>query len=218
MKTILNIVLLLLPLIKGYDPSKMLIIYFTKTNNTQLFANYIKNITGIETHKIVPVGEYEEDSKPLVNISKEQWANENLPEIKDPLTDISKYDTLLIGYPLWHSHLPNIVAIQIKKLDLKGKVIYPFNTFGTTGIGNSVDDIKTYVEGAEVKEGFAISQQEIKLENISISQIKKWVKKNLEGIDDEGDSDNLENDLSLGYSLQATKFNYFIILILYILL
>ena len=218
MKTILNIVLLLLPLIKGYDPSKMLIIYFTKTNNTQLFANYIKNITGIETHKIVPVGEYEEDSKPLVNISKEQWANENLPEIKDPLTDISKYDTLLIGYPLWHSHLPNIVAIQIKKLDLKGKVIYPFNTFGTTGIGNSVDDIKTYVEGAEVKEGFAISQQEIKLENISISQIKKWVKKNLEGIDDEGDSDNLENDLSLGYSLQTTKFNYFIILLLYILL
>ena len=218
MKTILNIFLLLLPLIKGYDPSKMLIIYFTKTNNTQLFANYIKNITGIETHKIVPVGVYENDTELLVNKTKEEWANVTLPEIKDPLTDISKYDTLLIGYPLWHSHLPNIVAIQIKKLDLKGKVIYPFNTFGTTGIGNSVDDIKTYVEGAEVKEGFAISQQEIKLENISISQIKKWVKKNLEGIDDEGDSDNLENDLSLGYSLQATKFNYFIILLLYILL
>ena len=218
MKTLLSIVLLLLPLIKGYDPSKMLIIYFTKTNNTQLFANYIKNITGIQTHKIIPVGEYEEDSEPLVNKSKEQWANITLPEIKDPLTNISKYDTLLIGYPLWHTHLPNIVAIQIKNLDFKGKVIYPFNTFGTTGVGEGVNDLKTFVEGADVKEGFAISQQEIKLENNSISQIRKWVRKNLEGIDDEGESDNLENDVDLGYSLQAIKFNYFIYLLLYILL
>ena len=77
--------------------------------------------------------------------------------------DISKYDTILLGYPLQHGHIPNILITQIEKLDFKGKTIYLFNTYGSTGVGESVENIKTYAKGADVKKGFEISSEILKL-------------------------------------------------------
>ena len=52
---------------------------------------------------------------------------------------------------------------QIEKLDFKGKTIYLFNTYGSTGVGESVENIKTYAKGADVKKGFEISSEILKL-------------------------------------------------------
>ena len=45
---------------------------------------------------------------------------------------------------------------QLEKLNLNGKTIYPFNTHGGSGVGNTVTVIKKYAIGANVKDGFPL--------------------------------------------------------------
>jgi flavodoxin len=92
------------------DKSKMIIIYFTRTGNTELFAKYIKEKMNIESiFKIEPATPYPENYDQTLTMARNEQSSNARPEIKDPLTDVSKYDTILLGTPLWYSHIPNIV-------------------------------------------------------------------------------------------------------------
>ena len=143
------------------DTSKALIIYFTRTGNTELFANYIKEKMNIELFKIVPAYPYPEDNDEMSKVCQEEQSSNARPEIKDPLTDVSEYDTILLGTPIWYGHIPNIVMTQLEKLNLNGKTIYPFNTHGGSGVGSTVTDIKQYAIGANVKDGFPLCSKKI---------------------------------------------------------
>ena len=205
-------------IIKSLDTSKTLMIFFTRTNNTLHFANYINEILNIETYQIIPANPYTDKVENVIELARQERNNGTRPEIINPLIEISNYDTIFLGYPLWHSNLPNIVINQLEKLNFKGKTIYPFNTYGTTGVGNSTNDIKNYAPGAIVKEGFAISDYNIKIKNDSMIKIKKWLNKNFhiyfENIEDEEDISGKKSENNYD---KLFKFKYSLLFILYIL-
>ena len=87
--------------------------------------------------------------------------------------DISNYDNILLGYPIWYGHIPNILINLLESLDLKGKVIYPFNTHEGSGSGNSISEIKKYAPNAIVKNGFALSGTDARNDE-SHGSIKNW--------------------------------------------
>ena len=155
----------------------MIIIYFTRTGNTELFSDYIKEIINIDSYKIIPVNPYPKDSQEMTNLAKREYSENFRPEIKDPIINITKYKKILLGYPLWNSHIPNIIISQLVKLKLLGTTIYPFNTNEGSGIGNSIVDIKLYSLGAIVKNGFSLKGSKIKTDKEScIKEIKVWLK------------------------------------------
>ena len=82
-----------------FDISKMLIIYFSYSGHTELIANYIKLFGDIPSFKILPVNEYPK-YKDTLTLAQEELGTNARPEIKDPLKNIDKYDTILLGYPL----------------------------------------------------------------------------------------------------------------------
>ena len=88
---------------------------------------------------------------------------------------MSDYDVILLDYPIWYSHIPNIVITQLEKLDLNGKTIYPFNTHLGSGTGNSINEIKSYATNANVKDGFPINMNDISNRNSSKEKIKNWL-------------------------------------------
>ena len=204
------------------DTSKALIIYFSRTGNTELFANYIKEKMNIELFKIVPATPYPEDYNQMLQVCQNEQRNNARPEIKDPLTDVSKYDTIFIGTPTWYSHIPNIVMTQLEKLNLSGKTIYPFNTHGGSGIASTVSDIKQYAKGATVKDGFALSGNYVRSnkEN-AMNDITNWMEKNFgtntngnnNNGDDDDDDEEGENIPNFGSSSENIfKNKYFLIL------
>jgi len=160
------------------DTSKMIIIYYSKTGNTELFCNYIKELINIDSYKIEPLNPYPLDSGIMHELARIEYKAKSRPEIKDPLTNVTKYKKILLGYPLWNSHLPNIIITQLLKLNLLGKTIYPFNTDGSSGVGNSISDIKIHTVGAIIKNGIDIKASMIKDKEQSIKKIKKWLKDN----------------------------------------
>ena len=143
------------------EKDKMLIIYFSHTGNTETFANYIKKNANITSFKIVPATPYPDNFTILSDIAHQEINSSARPEIKDPLTNISQYNTIFLGYPIWFSHIPNIVITQLEKLNFKGKTIYPFNTHGSSGVGNSISEIKQYAPDAKVMDGYPIKGSEI---------------------------------------------------------
>ena len=219
------------------DTSKMIIIYFTRTGNTELFANYIKEKMNIETiFKIEPETPYPENYDQTLAIARNEQSNKLRPEIKNPLTDVSKYDTILLGTPLWYSHIPNIVITQLEKLDLNGKTIYSFNTHGSSGLGSTVTDIKQNAKGATVKDdGFPLAGTYVRnnKEN-AMNDISSWVEKNFGNINpspdqagtDKSTTDNKNNneeekdndDDTVKLNSEFTKINYFLFLIILSLL
>ena len=194
------------------DTSKALIIYFTRTGNTELFANYIKEKMNIELFKIVPAYPYPEDNDEMSKVCQEEQSSNARPEIKDPLTDVSEYDTILLGTPIWYGHIPNIVMTQLEKLNLNGKTIYPFNTHAGSGVGSTVTDIKQYAIGANVKDGFPLLGTYVKdNKEGAMNDITNWLEKNFEIIFNTNsasiDNTNIENSSieSTGDSNSSTE-------------
>ena len=207
MKKTLIIFLLINTILSEFDESKVIIIYFTQTGTTEKFAEYIQEFIDVPSYKIVPAIEYP-DYNELKKLAKEEKDKNARPEIKEPITDISNYDIILLGYPLWNGDIPNILITQLELLgeNLNGKKIFPFNTHGSSGKQNSVNTIKKYSMGADVDdEGFPIKHDDILNEKeISKNEINKWLNINFGFIPED-------------YS-KYIKLNYFISILLYILL
>ena len=174
------------------DISKVLILFFSRPGenysvgkveigNTELIANYIKNVTNADIYKINPKEKYPESYSETLIRAKNELDKNLRPEIISPLNDIKKYDIIFLGYPIWYEHLPKIVVNQLEKLDFKGKTIIPFNTHEGSEIGNSIDDIKNIVNNdCIVKNGFP--QQGSFIRN-NIDKMKentlKWINQNI---------------------------------------
>ena len=172
------------------DQSKAIIIFFSRAGenynvgtvdvgNTEMIVNYLKQVTNITSFKINPETDYPTNYQEMVTLAQNEKSSNARPSIKDPLTDISKYDTILLGYPIWHGDLPNIVMTQLEMLDFEGKTIYPFNTHEGSGKGNSINDIRNLAPKANVKDGFALRGTEARKED-SHESIRNWLSDELD--------------------------------------
>ena len=187
------------------DQSKAIIIFFSRAGenynvgtvdvgNTEMIVNYLKQVTNITSFKINPETDYPTNYQEMVTLAQNEKSSNARPSIKDPLTDISKYDTILLGYPIWHGDLPNIVMTQLEMLDFEGKTIYPFNTHEGSGLGRSISDIKNSAPKADVKDGFALRGTDARKED-SHESIRNWLSDKL-GITANQNNGNGETDKS----------------------
>ena len=187
------------------DQSKAIIIFFSRAGenynvgtvdvgNTEMIVNYLKQVTNITSFKINPETDYPTNYQEMVTLAQNEKSSNARPSIKDPLTDISNYDTILLGYPIWHGDLPNIVMTQLEMLDFEGKTIYPFNTHEGSGLGRSISDIKNSAPKADVKDGFALRGTDARKED-SHESIRNWLSDKL-GITANQNNGNGETDES----------------------
>ena len=172
------------------DQSKAIIIYFSRAGenydvgrvdegNTKMIVNYLEEVTDMQIYQIVPTTSYPEGYQDTLNAVQTERSSNARPSIKDPITDISKYDTILLGYPIWYTNLPNIVKTLLESLNLEGKTIYPFNTHEGSGVGNSINDIKSSAPKAIIKDGFALKGSYARKTD-SHKDIRDWLNDKLE--------------------------------------
>jgi len=96
-----------------------------------------------------------------------------LPQLKESDLDISKYDTVFIGYPIWAMDAPQAIFSFLKEYNLTGKTIVPFCTHHGYGAGRSYQHIAEIIPNASnVLNGFDIDGD--KLENAE-SQVMQWI-------------------------------------------
>lgn len=151
---------------------KTLVVYFSATGTTEEAARKIASATGGDIMAIEPAQPYtsadldwnDRNSRSSVEMNDLK----SRPQIKPATKNISDYDVVFIGYPIWWDLAPTVVNTFIENNDLKGKTVVPFATSGGSGIRNSVSRLKSnYPE---------INWKESKLLNgTSEKAIAKWI-------------------------------------------
>ncbi len=137
------------------DPKSNLIVYLSRTNNTKAVAKMVQNEVGGDLVALELVNPYPEDYDAIVK----QVAQENeigfLPPLKTKV-DISKYDTIFLGFPTWGMQLPPPIKSFIIENDLKGKTIIPFNTNAGYGIGSSLKTLRELSPNSNILDEFSV--------------------------------------------------------------
>lgn len=131
--------------------SKILVAYFSATGTTKTAAQRLASVIDGELYEIQPRQPYtdadldwnDRQSRSSVEMNNPQ----SRPAIKGKKENMTDYDVVFIGYPIWWNLAPTIINTFIESHDLKGKTVIPFATSGGSSIGNSVSALKnTYPE------------------------------------------------------------------------
>ena len=120
---------------------KILIAYFSHTGNTELAAWQIQAAVGGQLFAIQTEVPYPQDKSECGKIAKQELAGNERPPLAADLADISQYDTIFIGYPVWYGTTPMAVRTFLEAHDFSGKVLVPFCTSKKSGIEKSLDAI-----------------------------------------------------------------------------
>ena len=111
---------------------KPLVVYWTwsDTHNTKVVAEMLKEKTGADLAVIEMVTPYPSDFGGAAQAGQRDMAQAKAPAIKDIGVDVSKYDPIYVGTPIWFSSYAPPVRSFLQNYDLKGKTVALFCTHG----------------------------------------------------------------------------------------
>ena len=155
-----------------YKMSKILVAYFSASGVTRKMANKLSLLANADLYEIKPKVLYskadlnwmDKNSRSSIEMSNKQIR----PEIIKDELDITKYDIVLLGFPIWWYVAPTIINTFLESYDFTGKRIVLFATSGGSGFGNTVNELKGSAKDALITEG-------ILLNNISDKKIKEFI-------------------------------------------
>ena len=141
---------------KKADAQKALVLYYSQSNNTKAVAEAIADKLGADIEAILPVNPYDGSYQETIARSGQEREQGILPEIQPLKADLSKYDVIFLGYPIWFGTYAPPVAAWLETVDLSGKKVVPFCTFGSGGLDASVKDLVAKQPKAEVLPGYGV--------------------------------------------------------------
>ena len=137
--------------------SKILVAYFSASGVTKKVAEKLAALVNADIHEIKPKVPYtkadlnwmDKKSRSSVEMNDKTFR----PEIVKEDLNLSSYDTILLGFPIWWYVAPTIINTFLENYDLSGKRIVLFATSGGSGFGNTIKELKPSVADAEIVEG-----------------------------------------------------------------
>lgn len=134
-----------------------LVAYFSASGKTASLAQKLADEAGADIFEIRPAVPYTNEDLNWMNkqsrSSIEMSDKSSRPAIADTSVDISKYDTIYIGFPVWWYIAPTIINTFLESADFSGKKIILFATSGGSGFGKTVDNLKVSAPNAQITEG-----------------------------------------------------------------
>ena len=119
-------------------------------------AQEIATRVGADLQEIVPVEPYENDFKATIERGKKELDEGIFPEIQPIAANMADYDVIFIGYPIWFGTYAPPVITFLNQVDLGGKKVVPFCTFGSGGLESSVNDLTKAEPKAQILEGYGV--------------------------------------------------------------
>ena len=168
---------------------KSLVVYFSLAGdqynvggitegNTAIVAKMIAAETGADLFEIEPTRAYTTTSyNTLISEAKDEQQKKARPALKAD-TDISAYDTIFIGYPIWWGDMPMVVYTFLEAHDWSGKTVVPFCTHEGSGSAGTDGKIKRVCKGATVKSPLAVQGKTAQTNRAAAKKaVQEWMKK-----------------------------------------
>lgn len=138
------------------EAPKVLVLYYSQSDNTKAVAQKISTALGADLEEIVPVEPYNGTYDETIQRCIREREEEILPKIQPVLADVSAYDVVFIGYPIWFGTCALPMLTCLGEIDLSGKKVVPFCTFGSGGLFSSAADIANRQPEAEMLPGYGV--------------------------------------------------------------
>ncbi len=142
------------------ENGKSLVVYFSRTGNTKAVAEEIRSLTGSDLIELTMVVPYPSSYDECLAQAQEERANNARPELSTLVSNMSEYDTVYLGYPIWCYTAPMAIFTFLESYDFTGKTVIPFCTSGSSSITQSVTEIRSVCSSANVLDGFRAGNSE----------------------------------------------------------
>lgn len=167
---------------QNYKDKKSIIIYFSRADenyavgyidkgNTEVIAEYIRDLTGAELFKVEPKNKYASDYDTCIEEAKDRQNTHDAPIVEE-VPDLSSYEVIYVGAPVYWGDLPEEMVTALKDIDFTGKIIRPFTTHEGSGLGNIPNELKRVCKGATVTDGLAIRGSSV---NSARNRVEDWI-------------------------------------------
>ena len=152
--------------------SKALVAYFSASGVTAKLAARLADGIGADLFEIVPEIPYSKADLNWMNKKSRSSVEMNdrncRPAISSVVDNMAQYDVVFVGFPVWWYREPSIIDTFMEAYDFSGKTIVPFATSGTSGIGDSGENMQKLAKGANVLPGKRFKN------NVSVEELKSW--------------------------------------------
>lgn len=150
---------------------KILVSYFSASGVTKRVAENMVNAVGADLFEIVPEQPYTNTDLNWMNKQSRstlEMKDRNCRPAMATKPDVSGYDVIFVGFPVWWYREPSIIDTFMESTDFSGKTVVPFCTSGGSGLGDSAKNMQALAPGAKVLDGKRFSP------SASADELKKW--------------------------------------------
>lgn len=173
--------------VDSLSAKRILIVYLTRTGNTEAIAKIIQQEIGGDLVSLELVNPYPKDYKAQVAAVVRDNENGFLPPLKTKIDSMENYDIVFVGFPTWDMKMPPPMKSFLTQYNLRCKIFIPFNTNAGYGVGSGFSTVKELSPGCKVLEGFSIKGgierdgvlfvMEGDKEKQARSDVNEWLKK-----------------------------------------
>ena len=153
--------------------SRILVAYFSASGTTAKLAETLAEAIGADVFAIEPKTPYTKADLDWTNKTSRSTLEMNdpasRPAIRDIRDNMSDYDTVFVGFPIWWYVAPTIINTFLESYDISGKTIVPFATSGGSDMGKTNEKLLPSCKGAKLMEGKVFKS------SASASELSKWV-------------------------------------------
>ncbi len=128
--------------------SSTLVAYFSATGTTKAVAEKAAEYLNADLYEIIPEQPYTAADLAYYTggrCDQEQDDPSIRPTIASEPLDLTQYDTVLIGYPIWHGQAPRIISTFLESYDFSEKRLACFCTSHSSGLGSSARNLQPLV-------------------------------------------------------------------------
>ena len=143
--------------------SKKLVANFSASGVTEKTAKLLAAAANADLFEIKPTELYTPADLDWTNKRSRSTLEMNdpssRPEIAEKCENMSDYDTVLVGFPVWWYVEPRIIDTFLESYDFSGKTVIPFATSGGSGLGKTAENFRRLLgRTATVKEGKVLNR------------------------------------------------------------
>ena len=122
-----------------------LVAFFSASGRTRKAAQKLASELGADIFEIAPEVAYTKADLNWMNKksrSSIEMSDKTIrPKMNGEKVDISKYDEIYVGFPIWWYVAPTIINTFLENYDFSGKTIRLFATSGGSKFGNTVAEL-----------------------------------------------------------------------------
>lgn len=145
------------------EDASSIIIYFSRSGNTENLAQQIQSFTGADVLELQVENPYPSDYEETVNRADEERESGNFPTLVTQIPDLSQYDTIFLGHPIWSMTIANPIArfLEDNNEELSGKSIAAFSTNAGYGAGSSINRISELSPDSTMLENYTVEDKDV---------------------------------------------------------